>query len=166
MASGQILKVYGKKSFNTCPICWMPLYIGNGTEAEKWCRVQIAFKNKPAESIKNEYTSERNRPCRAFGTPFGECNCNYAHILHRSSDGEGSARWETIWKKNPDGGKVMKFELYSKEPLKKADFYAITCIENGMFGGMKTDGCDLFELVCARNSGRNYYTHVLKFQQL
>ena len=45
-----VLMDMAKEGLNVCPICWMPLYIGDGDEANVWCQVQVLFKNKPSES--------------------------------------------------------------------------------------------------------------------
>ena len=136
-----------KKSFNTCPICWMPLYIGEGPEAEKWCKVQVAFKNKPSESTKNPVSTENNRSKHAFGLPFDECNCNGAHLLHRSSQGVFLVRWDNVW--NSVGlanGALIEFEQNVFEPLKNSDFFEATCVENGIFKNID-DSLNLIKLV-------------------
>ena len=73
-----ILNQIVKSGLNTCPVCWMPLFIGDGVEADTWCRVQVLFKNKPSESTEHPFTTERNRPSNVFGMPYEDssnCNC-------------------------------------------------------------------------------------------
>ena len=124
-----------KRSFNLCPISWMPVCVGKrGDEAKLWCCVQVAFKNKPSESTENTLTTERNRRLHAFGMPFADYNCNGAHFLHRSSNVQGAMDWDSVWLNPPINDTApVKFELYGVEPRKSGRFFKTTCVENGIF---------------------------------
>ena len=141
-----ILNQIVKSGLNTCPVCWMPLFIGDGVEADTWCRVQVLFKNKPSESTEHPFTTERNRPSNVFGMPYEDSsNCNGAHFFHRSSQGKSLIPWDTFWNRiTGEAGdpvdKVYKLQQSTFEPEKKAEFFNGVCLTGGIF--METDGGD------------------------
>ena len=89
------LEKRAKLANNTCPICWMPLSIGEGKVAECWRAVQMAFKGKPAFSIRNPNgIGDVSRPVKAFGinplTGSTQANCEQCHYVHFSMFGDHS----------------------------------------------------------------------------
>jgi hypothetical protein len=116
----------------------------------KWCGVQIAFKNKPAESTENPVTSERNRPLNVFGMPLVDSNCNGCHILHRSFQGRNLIQWNNAWNGvNADDADNMPHEIEQNklEPQKSAAFFDKTCIEEGIFALAVKGESSLFSLI-------------------
>ena len=139
------LLALARGELNTCPICWMPLYIGDGgDEADKWCQVQVLFKNKPSEVTENKFTSERNRPSNVFGMPYSPDNCNAAHFIHRSSQGRNLFPWDNIWQSvqgaGVSGDVRIKMEQDIHEPEKSSEFFSLVCLGKGLFDG--DDGSD------------------------
>jgi len=89
------LEKRAKLANNICPICWMPLSIGEGKVAECWRAVQMAFKGKPAFSIRNPNgIGDVSRPVKAFGinplTGSTQANCEQCHYVHFSMFGDHS----------------------------------------------------------------------------
>ena len=88
-----------KEENNLCPICWMPLCVGDGGHAEKWKAVQITFKGKPAFSVK-ENSRDFSRPVHVFGlneiagklTTNYEA-CHYVHFEHFGTYLKGNGIW-------------------------------------------------------------------------
>jgi hypothetical protein len=84
-----LIETSGKKGFNLCPMCWMPLYVGerSNKEDESWGLVQFVFKGKPAFSIEAD-GSKRERPVTVFGVselhPGASSNCQDCHFIHSS----------------------------------------------------------------------------------
>ena len=92
----EALNIRAKISNNVCPICWMPLFSGAGEAAKRWHAVQMAFKVKPAFSIRNPPPGrgEVGRAIKVFGvsplTGYRIANCEQCHYVHFSMLGEYS----------------------------------------------------------------------------
>jgi len=89
------LEKRAKLANNICPICWMPLSIGEGKVADCWRAVQMAFKGKPAFSVRNPNgIGDVSRPVKAFGinplTGSTQANCEQCHYVHFSMFGDHS----------------------------------------------------------------------------
>ena len=89
------LEKRAKLANNICPICWMPLSIGEGRVADCWRAVQMAFKGKPAFSVRNPNgIGDVSRPVKAFGinplTGSTQANCEQCHYVHFSMFGDHS----------------------------------------------------------------------------
>ena len=145
------LEEMAKKGLNTCPICWLPLFIGEGPESEKFCSVQVWFKNKPSESTISPASWERNRSHTAFGMPHAVINCHGCHFLHRSSQGRNLVLWDNIWSGvTPDDPptKRHEFKFKAREERRAPAFYQHTCVEQGIFSSAFSDtSSDLFTLI-------------------
>ena len=88
-----------KEENNVCPICWMPLCVGDGGHAEKWKAVQITFKGKPAFSVK-ENSRDFSRPVHVFGLNeiAGKITtkyegCHYVHYQHFGTYLDDNSIW-------------------------------------------------------------------------
>ena len=120
------LDIRAKYSNNVCPICWMPLCLGEGETASRWRAVQMAFKGKPAFSIRNPPPGkgEVGRPIKAFGiSRFTGCtmaNYEQCHYVHFSMFGEYSDA-KNLWY----GCSFNQCEISNNvnEPVKKQAFY-------------------------------------------
>lgn len=75
---------------NVCPICWMPLCVGDGVNADKWKAIQVTFKGKPAFSVKED-SRDFSRPVNVFGIHdmAGKATTNYegCHYVHYNQFG-------------------------------------------------------------------------------
>jgi hypothetical protein len=138
-----------KDGLNVCPICWMPLYIGDGDEADAWCQVQVLFKNKPSQSTEHPFTTERNRPSHVFGLPYADINCQGCHFVHRSAQGKSLIPWDNYWADIK--GVVGEDDEYSMqinrlEPNKNEKFLKAVCLEKSIFK-LTDGGTKLFDYI-------------------
>lgn len=108
------LELCSKQEFNTCPLCWMPLFIDHTQKEDLiWGMVQMVFKSKPAFSIRaSKYKHER--PYMVFGvSPLIPkttsmqssdyiTNCQGCHFIHRCSDvmSNFTAVWQSVQPRN------------------------------------------------------------------
>lgn len=156
--SKTVLLTLARSELNTCPVCWMPLCIGEGNEANMWCMVQVLFKNKPSEVTEHKTTFERNRALNVFGMPFAAENCDSSHFIHRSSQGINAVHWGEIWIKvlgaSAGAGLILPIERDALEPEKDSTFYSCVCIQKGLFRG-DDDALDPFDPIvgCLKVSG-------------
>ena len=149
--SDEVLRNLTKDELNVCPVCWMPLIVGEegGVEADMWCEVQVLFKNKPSEVTEHKLSSERNRCLNVFGMPYAPSNYDSAHFIHRSSQGKNLVPWNNFWKyvKGSELVDNRKFpmETDAREPGKKADFFSYVCLGRGLFASASDPLSSFFE---------------------
>lgn len=133
------LDIRAKYANNVCPICWMPLCLGNGDMAFRWRAVQMAFKGKPAFSIRNPYPGhgEVGRPIKAFGIcPFTAStmpNYEQCHYVHFSMFGEHSDL-RNLWYGCEFGGCDLKNN--DNEPQKMDSFFARVREDKSLFAAV------------------------------
>ena len=129
-----------KRCNNTCPICWMPLNVGDtGLQAEKWRVVQMTFKAKPAFSVK-QVSVDFARPVLVFGIndfTGGVRKTNYdgCHYVHYSLVGE-SKHFSKLWEVGNYGRNYRHgtANIPGCEPTLSAAFYlALFSSENNLF---------------------------------
>lgn len=125
------------RSQNLCPICWMPLCVGSGPEAEKWKGVQIVFKGKPAFAIRNPKTqTDKSRAVFVFGLNdlayTNKSNHQWCHYVHYSQFGV-VLTVENMWVIGNGGDRgAVPFHYVHRTVNPLLDFYVRIC-ENGMF---------------------------------
>jgi hypothetical protein len=117
-----------KRCNNTCPICWMPLHVGDrGAQADNWRVVQLTFKAKPAFSVKHN-SEDFSRPVLVFGTNdfTGVRQMNYdgCHYVHYSLVGDGR-HFSGLWEVGNSGPHMSHgtANIVDCEPTLKDAFY-------------------------------------------
>ena len=126
---------------------------------DAWRRVQVDFKNKPADAIYNINNTERNRRVNVFGR-IDEDRLNYesCHILHQTANSKSSVSWNNVWARFTGAPDELAdgrgpFQLSADEPFKTKAFYETVCVESGIFSA----GCGVFALYDVMlPSGRQY----------
>ena len=141
-------------SNNVCPICWMPLCVGEGPNAEKWKSVQYMFKGKPAFSISKGGTSHQRlsedmqgaRPVFVFGinsnlSSHSKRNYQKCHYIHYSFFGNGIVV-NNIWTavSSDFGMRSVQLNYNGPEARKTDEFYQHLCEERGIFASAVIDG--------------------------
>ena len=108
------LEVSAKKSMNSCPICKMPLYIGDTTRSDAlWRQTQYWFKGKPSFVLDDIGARNRNAfgPAHGIGIRNPNKNANACHFVHVSAS-EGQTTFHGLWDKFADPrGVDKKFNL-------------------------------------------------------
>jgi hypothetical protein len=133
-----------RRSLNTCPICWMPLNVGNGTHADKWKRVQITFKAKPAFSLR-ENSIDYSRVVVVFGTHslVGLNRHNYegSHYVHKSMAGDLQTLSKTYEMGNYPGEHAHVTGLSGHNgPVLKPEFFKFLFESGSIFGSAFEEG--------------------------
>lgn len=130
-----------QRSFNTCPICRMPLYVDpdatDGSD-EEWRRLQFCFKGKPSYIIQG--VGARNKHAFGFTFPLSvrrADSTDACHFVHESAS-RGATHYKSIWNQCSDPQAVeMEIELnsFQREPPKKAEFLEQLHIGYSIFSG-------------------------------
>ncbi len=124
------------------------------SEADKWCRVQVLFKNKPSESTDNPNTKERNRASHAFGMPYADFELPGFPFCASVFTGKALVLWDTYWKVIKGDGSETREHCMTQnvyEPVKKGEFLKRVCREHGIFGS--TDGGNALLEAISMDSG-------------